>query len=164
MRLVVVIVFALGCGRLRFDPLGDGAAVCVTAVGHDEDGDGVDDACDVCLYVPDPAQLDSDGDGIGDACDPEPNNPRQHVVVCATMQPNDQPFVVDPGGLGTWTHRADSLHYDGMDAGTLRIDVPLQSVVIAAGFVVEAPIGTAQHQIGVFAKGSATGYYLADAT
>src|SRR5438128_1554131 len=48
--------------------------------GHDEDGDGVGDACDVCPHVPDPQQLDSDGDGVGDACDPEPMNPRQQIV------------------------------------------------------------------------------------
>ncbi len=35
----------------------------------DSDGDGVGDACDVCLDLADPTQLDTDLDGVGDACD-----------------------------------------------------------------------------------------------
>lgn len=83
----------LGCGRVGFDPRGnpgrasdaargsDGSLRACTPVGHDEDGDGIDDACDVCPHIPDPAQADSDGDGVGDACDPEPTLPRQHLVL-----------------------------------------------------------------------------------
>ncbi len=37
----------------------------------DLDGDGVADADDDCVEVPDPAQRDTDGDGIGNACDPD---------------------------------------------------------------------------------------------
>jgi hypothetical protein len=34
----------------------------------DRDGDGVDDAVDNCVEIPNPDQADRDGDGIGDAC------------------------------------------------------------------------------------------------
>jgi hypothetical protein len=93
-RPAVVIISmsaAAGCGRIGFDAqtstLGDGAGsnvidgskVC-TAVGHDEDNDGVDDACDVCPHIPGP-QADLDGDGVGDACDPEPAIGRQSIVL-----------------------------------------------------------------------------------
>jgi len=37
--------------------------------GTDSDGDGIEDACDLCPNVSDPGQDDSDGDGLGDACD-----------------------------------------------------------------------------------------------
>jgi len=35
----------------------------------DSDHDGAGDACDVCPALSDPAQLDADHDGVGDACD-----------------------------------------------------------------------------------------------
>jgi hypothetical protein len=38
-------------------------------VGHDEDGDGIDDACDICPSYTDPDQTDTDHDGLGDACE-----------------------------------------------------------------------------------------------
>ena len=41
---------------------------------HDEDGDGVPDAFDVCPHIAGP-QTDFDGDGIGDDCDPHKLDP-----------------------------------------------------------------------------------------
>ncbi len=35
----------------------------------DSDGDGVPDATDNCISVPNPGQADGDGDGVGDVCD-----------------------------------------------------------------------------------------------
>jgi uncharacterized protein (TIGR03382 family) len=35
----------------------------------------VSDACDVCMLVPDPNQVDRDGDGHGDMCDNCPADP-----------------------------------------------------------------------------------------
>jgi hypothetical protein len=73
--LVVVVVACAACGRLGFsaaeraDASGD-AFVCAAPVGHDEDGDGIDDACDACPQLADD-QRDADGDGVGDACDLE---------------------------------------------------------------------------------------------
>jgi hypothetical protein len=63
------------CGRVSFGELGEpGDASAIDArpcspVGHDEDGDGIDDACDACPQLVDD-QTDTDGDGVGDACDP----------------------------------------------------------------------------------------------
>lgn len=73
----LLVLCATACGRLQFAPVeadaGDSpdARVCLTPAGHDEDGDGVDDACDVCPALVDD-QADGDGDGVGDACDPKP--------------------------------------------------------------------------------------------
>jgi Thrombospondin type 3 repeat len=66
VRATWVLVIVAGCGRVGFD------AVECAAVGHDEDGDGIDDACDNCPHIPNVDQADSDGDGVGDVCDPQP--------------------------------------------------------------------------------------------
>jgi hypothetical protein len=47
-----------------------GGAACAA---HDCDGDGVPDAMDDCVCIPD-SQADADGDGIGDACDSDPTS------------------------------------------------------------------------------------------
>lgn len=82
MRRLLAIALA-GCGRIGFDGgdaggTGDGDAMggtdatpCVAPIGHDEDGDTVDDACDLCASIADD-QSDADGDGVGDICDPNP--------------------------------------------------------------------------------------------
>ncbi len=75
-----------GCGRLEFGaaPMPDAAlepdARSCTAAGHDEDKDGIDDACDVCPHLPDPTQADRDDDRVGDACDPRPDTPTERIV------------------------------------------------------------------------------------
>lgn len=40
----------------------------------DQDGDGITDADDNCIYVANPQQTDSNGDGIGNSCDADLNN------------------------------------------------------------------------------------------
>ena len=41
---------------------------------HDQDGDGIPDATDNCLEIPNPNQRDTDADSIGNRCDPDMNN------------------------------------------------------------------------------------------
>jgi hypothetical protein len=142
-----VLVSVAACGRIGFL-----AEPCAHPAGHDEDGDGIDDACDVCPHLPDPAQIDTDGDGVGDACDPEPTIPRQQFLLFATMQPDDQPLMTKVGS-GTWTQQADAMRYDGTDYGGLVYSVPLQNAVVAVGFDILARTGTAgqQHSVTVYA-------------
>lgn len=110
-----------GCGRLAFDAAaGDGAVLCVAA-GHDEDGDGIDDACDVCPHLPLDNQLDSDGDRVGDACDPHPTDPRDHVALFdpfTSLRP-EWDFV------GALTIVGDELVYDAFDGGFGQLSVPV---------------------------------------
>ena len=140
------LVVAAGCGRFGFDALGGGdapggrvdapgdgadadladappdgddAAEACVAVGHDEDGDGIDDACDVCPHRADPQQLDTDGDGVGDACDPSNTTserivffdpftaplPAWTVTGSAAQTSDGESVFIDatPGGSKTWS-------------------------------------------------------------
>lgn len=115
-RALIILALALaGCGRFGFDAqssdgaVGDVArdtsAACVK-VGHDDDADGVDDACDVCPHLSDD-QADADGDRVGDACDPEPTVARQRIVMF-------DPFL----SLAGWTRSSDETADN--DAATLN--------------------------------------------
>jgi hypothetical protein len=46
-----------------------GAGGCAAGVGHDEDGDGIDDSCDNCPSVANATQANGDLDNLGDACE-----------------------------------------------------------------------------------------------
>lgn len=153
------------CGRVDFAARGDGGAhgdsvpFCAAAVGHDEDGDGIDDACDVCPHLADPAQVDSDGDGVGDACDPEPTNPRQHIALFASMQPTNNPFTPNTLG-GAWTQLADSYAYDGGGYGGLTADAQSTNSVLVMGFAITGETNgpNVQHQLEICPKDNSTSF------
>jgi hypothetical protein len=154
---LLAIASLAGCGRLGFDPpAGPGGHAC-TPVGHDEDGDGIDDACDVCPHIADPAQLDSDGDGVGDVCDPEPTNPRQHWVL---FDPFTQPlpaWVYDPAAQIT----QDMLHLPGAvnSVAAYLVDPPAVDHFETSGPI--NSLGTGQHQfsMAIFSTTNPTRYY-----
>ena len=131
--------------------LADGGAPCAHAIGHDEDGDGYDDACDVCPQVADPDQADvletSDGgapDGVGDACDPNPTEPGDVLLVF-------DGFGGDAIGAGwsfttgTWSVDDDAL-VQGQTVGShsfVRTDVDAYDVHVETVFVPVAVGGNA---------------------
>ena len=109
MRWWLVAVAA--CGRFGFEPVDDARNTCG---GHDEDGDGIGDTCDVCPHIADPDQADSDGDGVGDACDPHPAEPRDRIAFF-------DPFVAPDPNWTTFgepfSYANDALIFDATGAG-----------------------------------------------
>jgi hypothetical protein len=85
---------------------------------HDEDADGVDDACDVCPHVADPSQPDSDGDRVGDGCDPEPAIPRQRIVVFDPFVSTDPVWSMTMNGAASGAVETDELVMRG-NGGTM---------------------------------------------
>src|SRR5687768_3207914 len=73
VRVVMMLVVAAGCDAV-FDLEHIPDAPPCTAVGHDEDGDGIDDACDACPFSFE-NDNDEDEDGLALACDPDPQTP-----------------------------------------------------------------------------------------
>jgi hypothetical protein len=142
MRLDRALLMGLcACGRLGFDPLGgatpgdatrdtrsdtpsdtssDTSMSACTAIGHDEDGDGVDDACDRCPHVADPAQPDTDGDGVGDACDPSASTTERIVFFDPFTSASPLPAWVDISGSAAQTFTGDSVLFDGTGAAINR--------------------------------------------
>ena len=158
-------VVALACGRIGFDgaapgdgaagdgpgPGADGPGGDGPALGHDEDGDLVPDAIDVCPHVPDADQLDTDGDGVGDACDPRPDVPGEQLVLFATFEDDEPPIEIEGGG-GAWTIEGDALRYAGTGFMYLFADLELGTRgIVAVGADLMGTTG-AVHQISIMVR------------
>ena len=146
-HVVVIACVLAACGRIGFDPAD-------LAIGHDEDGDGIVDADDVCPHLAG-TQLDSDGDRVGDDCDPHPSEPRDSILRFATMMAGDQPFTT-VGDDGVWIQRDDSFEFTGVPqpdeylfAG-LAMDLVVQDVRVALGIdILDRFDGMPQNQIAL---------------
>ena len=132
------------------DSTTDSGFVCVP-VGHDEDADGIDDACDVCPHIADPAQADGDGDRVGDACDPEPAIARQQIVMFDPFTTLDASWTNTGGTQGT-----DEIVLDargGMAKLIHRALVPSHDVLMVGLTTGSADAGT--HHVSIVTYPSA---------
>jgi hypothetical protein len=180
----VAVMLAMGCGRYAFDlhdrgdgggvPTDDGngtddgnesdgggsgsdaLATCAAPVGHDEDADGVDDACDRCPHRADALQADADGDGVGDACDP--SNTRNHEIVFFDPMTSQLP-VWTVQGSGTVSYTGDSLviETDGNTKDYRLAFTPQDDVFELGGAVTAVHSGT--RQLTVQARQGSAAYY-----
>lgn len=127
---------------------------------HDEDGDGIDDACDPCPHVAD-SGADSDGDGVGDACDPQPAIAKQRIAYF-------DPFttVRPEWTLENLTVTQGSLHAAVVEPATAygTLDVPTGELEIVLAGTVNSVDVTTPHSIVVsfgFNAGGANYHYVA---
>jgi hypothetical protein len=125
--------------------------------GHDEDGDGIPDASDLCPEIAS-TNVDSDGDGVGDECDPSVFVLGDRITVFGTMQTGDNPFVDTTG----WTQEDDAIANNVVGSSELVISRTLGTVYLDVRFNILAINGVAtdQHQVGAGITGP-TPYYFA---
>ena len=115
----------------------DGVPPPCTPIGHDEDGDDLDDACDPCPHVsayddPD-ADKDDDRDGVGDGCDPEPGAPNVRLWFdgFGAVTPGD--YTMYGGG-----NADDAFRFEPATIGALTWGAGLGRVVVTAVVEVDA--------------------------
>ena len=82
------------------DGVDDNCDHCAAGPEHDEDRDGLMDACDNCPHVASPDQTDGDGDHVGDVCDPSSTGSIMYFDPFTTEDPSwfveGDGWVLDP--------------------------------------------------------------------
>jgi hypothetical protein len=164
VRLLLLVLTA-GCGRFAFEPNPDASDGTVDAkpcapVGHDEDGDSVDDACDVCPHLPDVQQPDADGDGVGDMCDPNPMAARERIAFFDPYTSMRSEWEYNNPALVTVVN--DQLSGDartGVITGALKPRGPTDDVYVMGGRV-GAGVASGQRQVTAVLGG--VGYYYCE--
>src|SRR5258706_9480027 len=156
------MLLALGaCGRLWFHGATDAADVCPMSIGHDEDQDGIDDACDNCPHRANVAQDDGDGDGVGDVCDPDPSSPRERIAFFDPFTSLRPEWTF--GGFTT-THMidGDSLLVDARSGLFVltQHQAPATDYYEYAGHVMDGRVGARQLTLAIHETGSKF-YYTA---
>ncbi len=159
----LVVTILCGCGRIDFD--GVVAPPCIP-VGHDEDADGIDDACDVCPHIADPDQADADGDGVGDVCDPHPASPIDHIAFFDPFISLRPEWTVTANASATAVLGNDTLDVDTRGAYfAMQLPIVPTRDVFQYGMVVRtgAP-GTTRRQLTLISGQSLANYYYCDLT
>jgi len=153
--LAALAVLPAACGRVDFDAgdrdrdgVPDWMDNCPDVANpdqHDEDGDQIGDACDLCPHLPSRVggvnDGDQDRDGVGDDCDPDPDRCDQ-IVAFLTFQDSPAgwsilPLAPDPA----WSVAGDDgrLALQGAAVGMLTMPSPdRETVQMEVGVMVTA--------------------------
>jgi hypothetical protein len=142
-----LLLMLAGCGRLGFDASPD--TLLPTCTGHDEDGDGFPDPCDVCPTVADGNQRDGDRDGVGDACDPRPALDGDYIL---RFEPHDDPAAARYTVLvPTFEWRPDVLRIgDAVSFGAAQYSLPANPSRLAIGVQIVDASTTQQMWFGAW--------------
>lgn len=119
------------------DPaLPDAPSCMAVADPHDEDGDGIYDACDNCPAASNPTQSDTGEtggmqfpDGVGDACDPRPTAGGDDVRAFYAFASDAEASAFTGSG---WTISGDAAHAAGTATWTTTHPVASDGFLVAA--------------------------------
>jgi hypothetical protein len=125
----IVLLLAAGCDRVLglerpsdaarpVDVAGEAAIDAppdVRLLGHDEDGDGLDDAIDNCPADANVDQLDQDQDGVGELCDPHRNLAIDRIAYFDGFQAGLGVKWIRVSG--SWDHIADAVRQTQLATG-----------------------------------------------
>lgn len=130
------------------------AVECTSPSGHDEDGDAIDDACDVCPQIAGD-QLDADGDGVGDACDFAATQEQRTFFDPFTAMRTEWMYDVRT------TFAGDSIGLPGVNdsIGLQLLDTPGRTVLEVGGRVTAGGAGTRQAAIHIADAVGVANYY-----
>ncbi|HSD87428.1 MAG TPA: hypothetical protein VLB44_07930 [Kofleriaceae bacterium] len=118
-------------------------SVCLTAVGHDEDGDRIDDGCDPCPFADDNV-TDDDRDGITGICDPDPTTVNERVMFSGLNAETASMFAFDGG-----TFTQDAFHTQAAVNASLLWPTTVDNVWITTGVDVVSLGATQYREVGI---------------
>jgi len=162
-----VLAVLAGCGRLGFDGVTDAAVdapadapaidarVCVNPVGHDEDADSLDDACDNCPHAANLDQRDEDGDDVGSACDYTPGV--QQLTLFDPFLAARSEWIY--GGAITFANDTMIMPGVGDSLGAYLVAAPGADVFVTGGVIDRAGAGSRQFSLQLDEPAGTAAYY-----